>query len=216
MKLLNIILAALIAFTMLALMGCPPQETPAPDDVDEPAVETPAVDPAADPVVDPTTSMPPADSVDGAVVTDDAGNSVVMESPDGETIIHVSPDGGSTIVTSDGTVVTSEMNALPEEWPEDFPIMEGFAIFETEILPDNEGIIVSTEGTLAVSEALAFYNDITGWEVVQMNDFTADGEELALLMMAQNEKSMAVQITVDPEKDLTVINMRFNQPPVVE
>ena len=102
MKLLNIILAALIAFTMLALMGCPPQQTPTPDDVDEPVVETPATTPETGTPAAPSTSLTPADSSDASTVVDSAGNSVIIESPDGDTTIRVSPDGSSTIITDDG------------------------------------------------------------------------------------------------------------------
>jgi len=193
----------MVSITMLALMGCPPQQTPAPEDVDEPAVETP--DEPEEPV-EPDAPVDPVTRVD----VDDDGNTIIMESPDGETQIHVSPDGSSTSITGDGTVVTIGQNQLPEGWPEFVPLMEGFTIVSSEILPEGQGMYVATEGLTPVDDVSAFYQALPDFETILNQDLSQEDTQVAIISMQKGEDMLTVQIISDLEKGVTVLQLSFN------
>jgi len=182
MKSINILLAALVALTMLALMGCPPKETPKP--VDE-------VDSGTQSGQD--EALPVAGGPDGA----DAA-----QTPDGQ-----------TIVTPEGVVVTLGANALPAGWPADAPIMEGFTIVKSEENPAKKVISVTSEGTIPVSDARAFYEALPGWKQDIDKDFTISGENVQILTFARDDLKLAVTIAKNEERNVTVLVLAISQKP---
>jgi len=182
MKFINILLAALVALTMFALMGCPPKDTPK-----------------------------PVDEIDSGTQSGQDDVLPVAGGPD-DTAVAQTPDGQTT-VTPEGVVVTTGANALPAGWPADVPVMEGFTIVSTEENPAEKVMSVTSEGTVPLPDARAFYQALPGWQQDINKDFTLTGDNVQILTFVKEDLKLAVTIAKDESKNITVLVLAISQKP---
>jgi hypothetical protein len=114
------------------------------------------------------------------------------------------PPSDQTIVTSDnvGGATSTTAGNLPQGWPVDVPIMDGFTILQVtygEPINGNPGEIdVSAQGNATFDEIISFYQNIPGWQ-------SSGGNAMA----TQDEKGFFVSIVKGDE--LLMVNGRFEE-----
>jgi hypothetical protein len=92
----------------------------------------------------------------------------------------VSTDGETAPTDNDGVTATSP-GALPQGWPEDVPVMEGFTILN--VTYDEKdgimtgGITVSAQGNASFDEIIGFYTHLEGWSSTSENSMVTSDEK---------------------------------------
>jgi hypothetical protein len=84
-----------------------------------------------------------------------------------EADVEVDDDGGFSVETEDGSVSTSA--SIPEDWPDDVPIPEGFELALGGEASDAGGVVVSVNGVVDMDDEQldAFYAEaLDGWDEV--------------------------------------------------
>ncbi len=206
MKIINILFATLITFAMLSMVGCPPKqpaETPGPSgDGDPAAVQDDNGD--ADIDID-TDANGEADEDDETIVFEDEEGKVSWTA-DGETVTVVDESEGTTVVSS---------SEIPEGWPDDIPIMDGFearSSMETHggEAADNS-LVLAVEGDAEVKDVIEFYENLPGWSkkdggIVMMSDvfgqtILSKGDSTLSVQITKNDESTAIILIYLPEGD---------------
>lgn len=160
--------------------------------------------------------------------SDDGGNgaAAVRETPDeasetpadsDEEDVDVDVDGdGERVVVSDesGTVMTMT-EELPDNWPEDVPIMEGYTVIGSSAFEDpaNElAMSITASGDAPTDEVADFYeNNLPGWTLD--NKMTQTGEQKSTVMLFSRDGEQLsisfVEDSLDDEQNsLTIVYMK--------
>jgi hypothetical protein len=81
--------------------------------------------------------------------------------------VEIDGDGGYSIETEDGSVSTS--GSIPDDWPDDVPIPDGFELALGGDVSNADGVVVSVNGVVDMDDEQldAFYAEqLEGWEEV--------------------------------------------------
>ena len=93
---------------------------------------------------------------DGSMTIDEDGNFEVVDK-DGEVITGSGDsDGNMTFEGDDGSFTMSQGSDIPDEWPSDVPIPDGFAVSSSSVMGDGaDGTAITLGGTTDDGEAFA-------------------------------------------------------------
>lgn len=119
--------------------------------------------------------------------------------------IENTSDGGETASDPTEHVDEASLSAssdLPEGWPEDVPIMEGFTILEARVVESRNDrsnrIDVTVQGDATFEEIIEFYRSLPGWS------YSGDNASLV-----QNEDGFYISIVKG--RDMLMIQGRFEE-----
>ncbi len=211
MRILNIFLITVLAIVLTGLAACQP--SPAPEDIDaeaagdaETATEAEA---AEEPEVEERGEL--------ASITPDQEGTTVVVNEAGETIVVTNSPEGSGTVTAEGAGLTvSVVNELPEEWPEDVTVMDGFEVLTSTVVVDERweaNVTVSLGGNAPFEEIEAWYDEIEGWEKSEMSGALPSGTEEGILMVFNRDKEILTITGIKPDDESinfdVIINMQY-------
>lgn len=143
---------------------------------------------------------------EGSMTVDEDGN-MVIESPEGSVVINADEDGNVEASSEDGTYSASASGELPQEFPGDITIPDGFTVLNSSVMGDATMTLVSVGfGTDAsvddAGAAIAASLEAAGYTRQQFVDQDAmlyvtylKGEQMATVTIA-DEASGSGQPTV--------------------
>lgn len=103
---------------------------------------------------------------------------------------------GKTVTLSDGGTTITAGESLPEAWPADVPIMEGFTImgaWSTEDEGEGEiGMSVGAEGDVPIADVEEFYSALPGWERAPKLMITGGEGEMVNFTLTKDETALTV------------------------
>ncbi len=186
MKAFRFMLAVFAVLIMMVLMACQPKPAPQPG--------------------------PPDNSTDADIESRDT--EAESEEPEGveftigdeDEEVHVTysgEDAGSVVVTDEsGESVVTITKEMPEGWPEDVPLMEGFTLqggaTAAESDEHREGLVVNAKGDVPLADVEAFYGDLPGWTRVNVPTGTM-GQDVLLVVLERGEEHLNVTAQVTDE-----------------
>jgi hypothetical protein len=183
MKLTGFAAIAIIAFFVLFAAACQPTQqssTPAEENSEQPSAvqETP----------DETSETPTAS---GEEAEDETTGDEEEKSEDES--ITVDKEDNGTVVISDGEGSTVTMTSnLPENWPQDVPVMDGFTVMHSSVIQDPSkevAINVSASGDATPEEVIDYYtNHLPGWDL--QGTMTQQIGDTACVMVFQRDDEM--------------------------
>ena len=121
-----------------------------------------------------------------------------LGTPDGSTAAGTNGDGtsngtGGGASQSGGTSPTGV--DLPENWPSDVPIMDGF-VLTVSMDKGEEGLVVGATGEVPVSETADFYKSLKGWAVLSDSSTNPGGSRVARDIVL-NQGSLTLNVHIE-------------------
>jgi hypothetical protein len=211
MRFHNVIVHLALILAVTFIIACQP--TPAPQDTPVPEEPTQVAD--TPDTATPETPEQPTEPVDSTSITPDEEGTTVVVDESGETVVVTnSPDGGATTYDPNtGTTVT--VNAeIPEEWPEDIPLMDGFELIQAISGDDTtygETYTLILGGNAPFEEIEDFYGSLEGWDKTVTGGGSPDGSE-GIMMIFNRESELLTISATKPEETVpydVVINLQY-------
>ena len=114
-------------------------------------------------------------------------------------------DRAGLSATGDSSGVTSTTTGLPEGWPQDVPIMEGFTIRLGRI--DAQGMMsVSATGNVSLDDVVNFYSNLQGWEKDPNVPWVIEGPSRMLKLVSGTEN---LSVTVYERQNQTELTLTY-------
>ncbi len=108
--------------------------------------------------------------------------------------VDIDDDGNVEVETEDGSLSVGT-GELPDDWPEDIPVIEG-ATLEGAYSSSSNGESVHTASLTtddSVADVLAFYKDeLSGWTVDQESTSEVNGSESGILTVSDGDRTAAI------------------------
>jgi hypothetical protein len=112
-------------------------------------------------------------------------------------------DRAGLSATGDSSGVTSTTTGLPDGWPQDVPVMEGFTIRLGKI--DAQGMMsVSATGDVSLDDVVNFYSNLQGWEKDPNVPWVTEGPSRMLKLIRGSENLVVNVFERQNQTELTL------------
>lgn len=114
----------------------------------------------------------------------------------GDSNVDIDEDGNVEIETEDGSLSTG--SDLPDDWPEDIPVIEGATVDGAYSSSANGESVHTASMTTddSVADVLASYKDaLSGWTVDQESTSELNGTESGVLTLSDGDRTAAITAT---------------------
>ncbi|MCX6646142.1 MAG: hypothetical protein NTY09_07285 [bacterium] len=125
------------------------------------------------------------------------------------------PPSDETIVTSDnvGGATSTTAGNLPQGWPAEVPIMDGFTILQVtydESVNGNPGeIVVNAQGNATFDEIISFYQNIPGWTSTGGNAMSAKDEKGFFVSIVKGNQLLMINGKIEEALGQTGVDFKY-------
>lgn len=126
---------------------------------------------------------------------DEAAEDEEADGDDSGTVIIHLPDGSTVSHDYEKDMELTSNEDLPEDWPNDVPIMPGFELVgEVFVMMDQKIFTLSAGGEVPPEEVEIYYKNLPGWEFAQDVEIEGAPDGSISFVMMQGSDSLTISI----------------------